>query len=288
VTVVERLHAVVRRHPFLLPLGFALIYSAAVVVGRASRVDGTQLALVWPAAAVGVLWLAASWAGRRAVALNALVLGSLAGAMNVLTGTGWALGLGFAAANVVQSLVCCVVLLSLQTRWGRPPWRLRGTADLAALVAASVAGSAAAALVGPVTLWLAGSVDLLPVMGIWTLRNAASTLVFAAVALRLADLSLPTLRGRPERLELIGVASVVAVVYLAVFGGTTGLPLAFLVLPLSMWVALRFDSTVAAAHVLLVGVFVVGLTLPRAVRSPCRSRRPGSCWPRPSSRSSPW
>jgi signal transduction histidine kinase/ActR/RegA family two-component response regulator len=57
------------------------------------------------------------------------------------------------------------------------------------------------------------------------------------------------------------VGVVVAVAYGVVFGATTGLPVAFMVVPLSMWVALRCSTTVAAGHVLLVGVSVVGLTL---------------------------
>jgi signal transduction histidine kinase/CheY-like chemotaxis protein len=259
---VARLHAVVRRNPFLLALGFALLYAAAIAAGRASRVDGTQLALMWPAAAVGVLWLGASWGNRRRTALNVLLLAGLAAGTTIVTGSGWGLGAAFAAANVAQSLVCCMVLVRLQRRWGRQPWRLRRPVDLAALVAAAVAGSSAAALVGPLALWLAGLEGSLPVIGAWTLRNATSTVVFSALVLRLADPGvIQRSRTRRDRLELLVVGTVVAVAYIAVFGATTGLPLAFLVLPLSMWVALRFSSTVAAAHVLLVGIFVVGLTL---------------------------
>jgi signal transduction histidine kinase/ActR/RegA family two-component response regulator len=252
----------VRRHPAALTLGFALLYAAAGELGRATRVDGSQMSLVWPGAAVGVLWMATSWVSRRRLAVNALVLAALTSVINVRTGSGWPLGLAFAGANVTQSLVCCAVLLRLQVRGGRQPWRLRCPADLTALTAASLTGCAAAALVGPVALWLAGNGELLQLMGLWTMRNAATTLVFSAVALRLADPDLPReLRTRRDVLELLGVALVVGLIYLAVFGGTTGLPLAFMVLPLSMWVALRFSTTVAAAHVLLVGIFVVALTL---------------------------
>jgi len=260
---VTQLHALLRRQPVLLTLGFAVLYVTALAVGRASRVDGTQVALVWPAAAVGVLWLAASWGNHRRTALHVLLLSVLAAGTNLLTGSGWALALAFTGANVVHALVCCLVLVRLQVRWGRQPWRLRRTSDLAALIVASAAGSAAGAMVGQVALGLGDHlVDLLPLMGVWTLRNAASTLAFTALALRLADLDLPKpVSTRRDRLELVGVAAVVATAYAAVFAGTTGLPLAFLPLPLSMWVALRFSSTVSAAHVLLVGLFVVGVTL---------------------------
>ena len=36
--------------------------------------------------------------------------------------------------------------------------------------------------------------------------------------------------------------------YALAFGMTSGVPLAFLVVPLSVWVALRFDTTLAALH----------------------------------------
>ena len=36
----------------------AALFTAAVLVGRATRMDETGLALIWPAAGVGVLWVA--------------------------------------------------------------------------------------------------------------------------------------------------------------------------------------------------------------------------------------
>ena len=53
---------------------------------------------------------------------------------------------------------------------------------------------------------------------------------------------------------------------------TSGVPLAFLVVPLSVWVALRFDTTLAALHGLFVGVTLIGLTL--AARGPFAFQTP--------------
>ena len=247
---------------WLISVGFAVAYAVSVVLGRLTRLEDSGLALVWPAAAVGVLWLATSWSNRPRLLRDTVLLGLLAGGINMLTGAGWLMGAVFAAANIVQALTCCGLLVHLQQRWSLPALRLRRPADLGALVVASLAGSAVAALVGPVGLWLTGSGSLLPLMGAWTLRNAASTFVFAALALRLVDRSLPAvLRGPRDAVELGGVALAVAAGYSVVFGQTLNLPIAFLLLPLSMWIALRFRTTVAAGHVLLVGVFVVALTL---------------------------
>ena len=248
--------------PVVLSAAFAAVYAVAVLAGRATRVEGSQLALVWPAAAVGFLWVAAGWGDRRRVVRDALLLAVLAAALNAWTGTTPLMGVVFGAANLVQSLVVCAVMAGLQARWRLPLWRLRRPADLTALLLASLCGSLAAALVGPVALWLSGSNALLPTMGAWTLRNGASTFVFAALALRLVDRELPrAVRDLREAGELLAAAATVATAYVCVFGATAHLPLAFLLLPLSMWVGLRFSTTVATAFVLLVGLFVVAATL---------------------------
>ena len=248
--------------PVVLSAAFAAVYAVAVLAGRATRVEGSQLALVWPAAAVGFLWVAAGWGDRRRVVRDALLLAVLAAALNAWTGTTPVMGVVFGVANLVQSLVVCAVMAGLQARWRLPKWRLRRPADLTALLLASLCGSLAAALVGPVGLWLSGPSALLPTMGAWTLRNAASTFVFAALALRLADRELPrAVRDLREAGELLAAAATVATAYVCVFGATAHLPLAFLLLPLSMWVGLRFSTTVATAFVLLVGLFVVAATL---------------------------
>ncbi len=250
------------RHPLLITVSFLLLYAGAVALGRATRVEDTQLALVWPAAAVGVLWIAASWGSARRVLLASVLLAVVAGAINHLTGVGAAMAVVFAVANVVQSLGVCLVLVRLQRAWGHEPFRLRHTQDLAALVIASAAGSLAAAFIGPVGLWLLQDADLLPTAGAWMLRNAASVFVFAAPALRLAD---PQERyprqGWQVWAELAVACVIISIGYLAVFALDSNLPLAFLPMPLSMWIALRFHTTFAAVHVLLAGVLMVVTTL---------------------------
>ena len=258
-----RWHAVrLDDRPVARSAGFAVVYALAVVAGRATRVEDSQLALVWPAAAVGFLWLAAAWGDRRRVTRDALLLAVLAGAINTWTGTTLVTGIAFGVANAVQALGACAVMAGLQARWSLPRWRLRRSSDLAALVLASLLGSLAAALLGPVGLWLTVGDALLPTMGAWTLRNGASTFVFAAVALRLADRELPrTVRDAREVAALLGAGVTIVGAYVWVFGTSAHLPLAFLLLPLSMWIGLRFTTTVAAGFVPLVGVFVVAATL---------------------------
>ncbi len=248
--------------PVVRSAGFATVYAAAVVVGRASRVEDSQLALVWPAAAVGFLWLATCWGDRRRVALDAGLLAVLTFALNVWTGTTATMGAVFGLANVAQAVAVCALMSRLQARWSSPAWRLRRSADLAALVLASLCGSLAAAVIGPVGVWLSAGGELLPLVGAWTLRNGASTFVFAALALRLADRALP--RGVQDRralVELLAAAAVITTAYAVVFGARTHLPLAFVLVPFSMWVGLRFRTTVATGFSLVVGVLVVAASL---------------------------
>jgi len=258
-------------HPRRSPLGMpawqltvacACVYAAAVMVGRAVLIPESPLALVWPAAAVGTLWLALSWGHRRRVLANALVQCGVAGVMNVVTGAGAALGAVFGVAHVVQSLVACAVMHRLQLRWTSTPWRLRRPADLGALVVGSLVGSLAAAAIGPVGMWLLTGADLAAAVGTWTLRNTTSLIVVAALILRAVDRDLPRpVRGPRELAELSLAGLVIAGAYTTVFGLTVRLPLAFVVLPLSLWIALRFDTTIAAVHVVLAGVFVVAATM---------------------------
>jgi diguanylate cyclase (GGDEF)-like protein/PAS domain S-box-containing protein len=250
------------RHSLGVNAGFALMYMVAVLAGRATRLEGSPLALIWPAAAVGFGWLAVNWDRRERLAVAVVLLSLVAGVGNALTGAGWALGSVLGMANGVQAFVACLVMYRLQVRTGSAPWRLRSPDDLTTLILAAVAGALVAAGIAPVALSLSAGTDLLPLAGAWVLRNAVSTYAFAAIAMRVGDRSLPDLLwpGRHGGAELAAATAMMVVAYTAVFGISVHLSLAFLLIPLSMWVS-RFDTTIAAAHVLLVGVFVVLATM---------------------------
>ena len=258
------------RASVVLSVGFAVAYAAAVLLGRATRLEGSQLALVWPAAAVGFLWLAASWGNRRHVVADAVTLAILAGAINSLTGAGPLLSVVFGLSHSVQAVVTCAVLFRLRPR----ALRLRNPADLTALVFGTAVGAAASVFFGPVGLWLTTGADLPSTSVAWLLRNGSSAFVFSAVALRLADRGVRVPRlDRRKKTELVVAALVLATAYGAVFGEPITISLAFLLVPLSMWIGLRFNTTIAAVHVLLAGVFVVVLTMDG--RGPFAAAPPG-------------
>lgn len=235
-------------------VGFVLVYALAAWLGRLSRLDGTPLALVWPAAAVGYLWLA--WSAERGrLYRDVPVLALVAGTVNWATGMSLTLAGVFAVANAVQSLVA--VELVRRTSGG---WRLRTGGQLGALVAGSLAGAAAGSLVGTAGMAVLLGVDLPSTYVAWVVRNASSMFVFAALAVRVADLGWRSLRSGRRPVEWAGTVAVLTVLYLLIFGDTTPRPIGWAALPLSGWVALRFSTTAAAAHVLLAGVMVVVAT----------------------------
>jgi len=237
-------------------LALAAVYAASVVLGRATRLDGTQLALVWPGAAVAFLWLSYAWTrGWLAVHLAALFATTVL--LNTATDAPLGISLAFGLANCLHG-VCTVAVLRW---WQSGAARLRCPRDLAALVCAAVAGSAASGALVLLAIWLTADVDLLHTAEVWLLRNSSSTVVLSAVALRLADRHHPVLRpGAARRAELLLIAGLVVVGYVVVFGSVHPSALGFALLPLSMWVALRCSTTLASVHVLLVGVLVVMLT----------------------------
>lgn len=231
-----------------------MLYVVSALLGRASRLDGTQLALVWPAAAVGYLWLV--WSAQRGrLAVDAVLVGVLAGLVNWWTGASALMAVGFAVANPVQALVAVLLVRRLAG-----DWRLRTGRQLAALVAGSFGGAVAGAAVGCVAMAALLGVDLPSTFGAWVLRNGSNTFVFGAVLLRLTDLGWRSLGSGRRAGEWSGTVAALTGLYLGVFGAAQPRPVAWFVIPLTVWVALRFSTTTAAAHVLLAGVFVVALT----------------------------
>ena len=238
-------------------LGFAAADAVAVLLGRATRMEGGQLALVWPAAAVGFLWLTHAWGAGR-LRLHLLALTAVAALAARATGASDLLAVGLGVADAVQALVTAAVLRARQPE----PGRLRSTRDLTALVLAGAVGAAASSLVGGVVLWRLDGDDLLWTVVAWIMRTCSSSLVLGAVALRLVDRRAASAVPRPTagRGETAAGTALLVLGYGVAFAQTETLPVEFLLLPLSMWVALRVRTTAAVVHVVLVGLAVVVLT----------------------------
>ena len=250
----------------------AVVLVLAFLAARLTRPEDSQLALVAPAAAIAVLWLGAVW-GRRHFVLTLLLLPTAIVLATLVSGhASVPLALVFAIANLVQAWVACAIA----SRWWAAPhprdgsrsplvWQLRSTGDLGRLVLVAVLSSAAAAMLTTLGLhWLdTQQTSLLTVLQL-VVRNGVSVIVLASVIMLLADRAAglavrpSTTAGRAERMAM-RVAVVVG--YGLVFWWNPGLPVAYAVLPLSAWYALRRPTLNTAFHLLLVMVAVVVATV---------------------------
>ncbi|WP_369054853.1 PAS domain S-box protein [Kineococcus terrestris] len=215
--------------------------------------------------------------------------------LNALTGASPALAACFVGANLAQVGTFGVLF----SRWcpsawgagGREP--LTGVAQLMRLLAAAVLATGAGALLGPTSVWvLTGHWSWLTAL-VWMTRNTASILLIAATAFRVGclvsarrdassstssdtfpntspDVGDPTGHAvvAPVRwprggqvIELTAALACSVLAYALVFGVFEHLPVAFPLIALSAWIALRFDTTIVLVHDLVMGVAAVLLTL---------------------------
>lgn len=277
------------RGPRLPPRGavalsavFAGLFTVAVALGRLTVMDGTSLSLVWPAAGVAALWFCVQrTSGTRWLDYSALAL--ITFTINYATGAGAPLSACFVVANVVQ----VAVLVALLPRWVPALWGAGGTEPLTGLrqlllvLCAAVVATAAGALVGPTSVWaLTGHWSWLTT-AVWMFRNTTSVLLILTMGLRVGYLlhardraRAATARGCREhvalpfeqmshgrRLELFALVVVSLAAYALFFSYLDGLPLAFPLMALTVWAALRFDTTLVVVHGFALSVLAVLLTL---------------------------
>jgi signal transduction histidine kinase len=248
-------------------LGLALGYVVLGLGGRATIVDGTTFALIWPAAGVAVLWFLVR--GARAVSVDTALLALCTYAVNALTGAPPEIGLLLVVTNLLQTLV----VVDLVRRWCPGLWGGGGARPLdaplvlARYLAAAVLGTLLGALVG--TIGIAALHGRLDGVGgaLWFGRNLCGVLTITTLGL-LAGQWLagprprtPLVDPRPVgRAELAAALVFTAAVYSLAFA-LDDLPLAFPLLGATVWVGLRFPTLLGAAHSALVGAATVTLTL---------------------------
>lgn len=239
-------------------LAYPTAYAAALLVGRATRVEGSEVSLIWPAAAVAVLWGAhAHRQSARSAAGHWLLLGALTLAVNVATGATPELAVWFAGVNVVLAAVPAAVLARDGQRI-----ELRDPTDLGRLVVAISVGTLAAAFLATIFLAAEGEEELTRTFVLFTVRNGVTALAGVAVVLRLRDARWrsPDLAG-PRLLETLACVVVVVVVFGRVFWFNPGTPVAFAIMLPAVWVSLRYSTTTSTVFLGLAGVTIVWATL---------------------------
>nr|BFE89006.1 hypothetical protein GCM10020093_116070 [Planobispora longispora] len=252
---------------------FTVLYVAALEAGRLSAAGGTVLGLMWPAAGVGTVWLLAQ-RRRRSRGMDALLLASASFAVNLATGVPLWLSVVFTVANLGQTLV----FLWVFARLCPDLWNSSGLGDfdgvrhLWGLLAASLAGALFGALVGSAVLGTATG-QWSPLTGmVWLARNVVSIVTITALGLRVgrvlarraAGLTLPDALGRvPGRriAEFCLLVTASAAAYVVTFSIRHDLPLAFLLVAVTVWAAVRFGTTFVALHDLVLGTAAIVFTL---------------------------
>ncbi|MBO3741283.1 ATP-binding protein [Actinoplanes flavus] len=245
---------------------FALAYAVATLAGRQTVMDDTNLSMVWPAAGVMVLWLSAQRHSRTLV-VDVAALVAVTVAVNLSTGaTG-----RFVVVAVIANLCQVALTLWLLRRWQPAQWRADGRLDLIRLrdlwilLGATIAGTALGAVVGAAGMWLINGNVSVGSGAVWLIRNLAGVLLIVPVGLRLRRLPgrAPWWRTVPwwrtgEAAALI-TGSVLA--YWFTFVVLNGLPVAFVLIAITIWAGLRMPTSFVAVHGLLAGAVAVAFTL---------------------------
>lgn len=254
-------------------LGYMGVYLLAVVLGRMAVLENTGLALFWPAAGVGALWIL-SGTTRRQVALDAVLLFTSTTAFFLVTGMGPLAASLFGAANLAQGLVVrglSALLKGLAYDADLRPG-IRTSRDLIELIACSVLAATVGSPIGTAASWAnTGAWTWLTVLG-WVVRNACGIVVVAAALLTFAgtrreredDRRIGLLTVEPRRGAVgelvVAVGATVATVVL-VFSIPHDLPIAYLMIATSAWIGFRFAPVVGALHSLAFGTLALLGTL---------------------------
>ena len=230
-------------------LVFTALFAVAVLLGRLTILDGTSISLVWPAAGVAAAW----FCGTRTPWLDAVLLTLATLTVNALTGAGPVLLAGFVVTNLGQALL----FARARRRWF-PPGSALGTRQLAVLLAATALACAAGTLGGTLTVAAAGTAPSWLGAAVWFTRNVTGIVLLAPVVLRLeARVAVAWPRTRRGRGEIAAAVLFSVVAHAAVFWGPAGIPLSFLPLAATIWLALRADTTVVVATDLVVAAIAV-------------------------------
>ncbi|MEO5851322.1 MAG: ATP-binding protein [Nocardioides sp.] len=228
----------------------ALISAAGVLVLALSQAavalapEGTEVAAWWPAAGVSVAILARA-RGRLLFAGLLATLAAATFAGNLFAGREPLVAAVFCLANVAEA----AIVVGWMRRGIDTPPALRTFDGLGRLLVGVAIGTSVLATTASavVALRLGGDYWL-------TWRQVAASHAAAILLLAPLGLVLPRLRDRRWGLEVAAQGAAAVLIVMLVFAPGQELPLAFSVLPVIAWAAVRFDFRVVVAEMIGIGV----------------------------------
>ena len=234
---------------------FAAVFAVSIVAGRLTRLDHTDLSLVWPAAAVSAIWMLGA---RSAVdtAVSAFTLTACGFLTTFLVGVAGDVSVGFALVNLIIGWGTAFLLAR------RQGLRLEEPRDLGWLLFSVAAATGVAALLGGLLMHALLDGPLWRSTGILWTRNGVTTFAgLAVLATFPRDARRWSLPLRRRLLGDLGVLVFALTVYALVFVVNHGMQLSYFVLPVTVLVGLRCSTTVGTWFTLGSGAFAVLATV---------------------------
>ncbi|WP_377640148.1 diguanylate cyclase [Oryzobacter terrae] len=226
-----------------------MLFAAAIALGRSTALPETGLALMWPAAGIGVLWTLRARSSREVGTALGLI-GLVATVGNAVTGFAAGPAVLLGASNVAA---CLVARRLMGGPVGTTPaHEVRSLGQFYRLLAAGAVSTAVSAAIGMAGIGLAGVDVTWSASAGWWLRNMTGIVVIAAPALTLVGRRL--LLTRPLVLEAAVLYLLTILTVVAVFAPGNTLPLAFVPLGFVVWAGLRLPLPLAAAEGGLIAV----------------------------------
>lgn len=254
-------------------LVFTALYAAACVLGRATRIEGATVSLVWPAAGVSVLWLVAR-ARRPWAWLDVLALAVTTAVVLRLTGVTLPASLIGATAATLQAVLCVAVV----ARYAPYVWAARGyqqlrrVTDLWAVVLGAALGATLSAPLAALAVAVGGQGSLWDSALLWSARNTVSMLTIGTLGWTLGAW-LHQRRARPgaqQRLEwwterhgadYLAAVLLAPLLYLVWFLQLSELAVVFPLIGLTVWAGSRLPTRSVVLHTALCGAVAIQLTL---------------------------
>jgi len=229
----------------------AAVYFGSAKAGLALAFANQSVTSIWPptglALAAVLIWGYRMWPAIAAGAFlaNITTAGPVASVAAIATG------------NTLEALVGALLLRRVA---GFRPSLDRVKDVVALVVYAAVLSTAISATVGVASLWTAGLVpdgQILPTWRVWWLGDLGGDLVVAPALLILA--SRPAIERRPW-IYVEAVALAMALVCLTAIAFSNRVSFAYVVIPILLWIAVRFRQPGTAAAGLIASVIAVWMT----------------------------